>query len=308
MAGGDDEGRGPDPGEVEAPGRRSLRELEEHRSRDLRRRFLRDRSYRRAMLAGIAVSAVAHLLLLFVLSREVQLPRMSYRARPPSPAAAEGLRLVRVEPPDRRSVAAPPEAPPPRETPAPEEPQEDTEEERTGEPTPVPSEEEGTEEEGLTNAERLTPREGDSRVWKEFWDEDLRNRYLGGSARADSAIRAILGEYVDSLKLAREAYRNARDWTVGEGDERWGVSSEGLHLGDITIPLPVGQLFQPTGPRRRQLERELRELREIQRQERLGDVQETREERIEEMRKRSREEAEKRTSDPDSTDTGGESR
>jgi type IV secretory pathway VirB10-like protein len=288
-------------------GRRSLRDLERQRSRELQRRFDRERGYRRAILAGIAVSVAVHLVLLFVLSGQLQLPRMTYRESPPTPVTMEGLELVRVETPEAQPAPARPQQPAERQ-PEPEEPdEEETEEPQEGQPTPVPSEEdaEGETEERLTNAERLSPKEGDSRVWRDFWDEDLRGRYLGGSARADSAIRAILGKYLDSLRLSEEAYRSARDWTVGEGEERWGVSPEGIHLGDITIPVPVGQLFQPTGPRRRELERELRELREIQRQERLGDVQETREERIEEMRERSRREAGEGESEADSTDTGG---
>jgi len=287
-------------------GRRSLRDLERQRSRELQRRFDRDRGYRRAILAGIAVSVAVHLVILFVLSGQLKLPRVTYREAPPTPVTMEGLELVQVEIPETQPAPDRPEEPAERQ-PEPEQPdEEETEDPEAGQPAPVPSEDaEGETEEGLTNAERLSPKEGDTRVWREFWDEDLRGRYLGGSARADSAIRAIVGKYLDSLRLSEEAYRNARDWTVGEGEERWGVSPEGIHLGDITIPVPVGQLFQPTGPRRRELERELRELREIQRQEQLSDVQKTREERIEEMRERSRGEAGEGESEADSTDTGG---
>lgn len=303
---------GPSPGrnggDARSPGPRSPGELETDRSRDRRRRFLRERGYRRAILAGLVVSAVLHVAVLVLLSGELELPRMTYQGAPRPAPSMEGLELVRIQPPERVPARVPPEQPRPEPEPEPEPPEPEAEErerEEAGQPTPVPSEEAEAEEEGMTNAEKLSPKEGDSRVWREFWDEDLEGRYLGGSARADSAIRAILGKYLDSLRLAKEAYRNARDWTVGEGDERWGVSPDGIHLGDITIPIPVGQLFQPTGPRRRQLERELRELRQIQRQERLGDVQKTREERIEEMRERSREKAEEQTSESDSTDSEG---
>lgn len=280
-----------------ARGPRSLTEVRESRRLEADRRERRDSGYRRALLVGLALSVVGHVGLIALLSSQLHLPRMGVPGRrSPAPDVLEGLRLVRVEEP--RPVETPPR-PAPVEPPPPREEPEETEEaapEAGGEPTPA---EEPGEREGISNAERLRPREGDSRVWRDFWDED-RSRYLGRSARIDSAIRAILGKYFDSLRVARESYEDARDWTVGDGDERWGVSPEGIHLGDVTIPIPVNQLLSPTGPKRRALERELRELRQIQRQETLREAEATRKERIEEMRERSREEA-----GSDSTDSGG---
>lgn len=275
-----------------------ISEFRRNREVDAGRRRRREKGYRRAILWGVAVSLVVHAVLVAVLSDQLYLPRMDVDGpRSPLPRTSEGIRVVRVEEPA-------PIATPPRPTPDPPEPVEAPEEESEPEATdpaaePVPEDAgEADEDEGMTNAERLRPREGDPRLWRRFWDED-RRRYVGGSARLDSAVRAILGEYFDSLALAREAYEDARDWTVGEGDERWGVSPEGIHLGDVTIPIPVNELLSPSGPRRRQLERELRELEAIQRQETLRDAEETREERLEEMRERSRERA-----GSDSTDTG----
>ncbi len=284
-----DDGEG-DGGDRE-DGPRSLTEFRENRRLDADRRRRRERGYRRALVVGGVVSLVAHVVLVAVLSSQLHLPPMETEDPPsPSPDALEGLRLVQVEDPE--PVATPPrpaarEPAPPRE--APEEDEEEADDE--GAPEEAAEDEAGGDEAEMSNAERLRPKEGDPRIWREFWDED-RGRYVGGSARIDSAVRAILGEYFDSLRMARDAYEDARDWTVGEGDERWGVSSEGIHLGDVTIPLPVNELLSPAGPRRRELERELRELEAIQRQERLRDARETREERIEEMRERSREQAE----------------
>lgn len=283
-------------------------EVRSRQGEERRRRDERDRGYRRAVQAGLAVSVVFHAVVLLLLGRGLQVPRMDYEpVRIPVVERARGLRIVRVTTPEQ-----PPPAPSPtperrRPVPVEEEPEE-TGAEEPAEEAPAEERQAAPEETGegeVTNAERLRPREGDSRLWKDFWDEDLQRRYLGGTARADSAIRAILGRYLDSLRLTDEELRRARDWTISEGDERWGLSPEGIHLGSITIPLPVDQLLAPTGPRRRELERELRELREIQRQEALLDAEEIREERIEAMRERARRQAEEEGADEDSAADGG---
>lgn len=278
-------------------------EVRHHREVDRRRRGEREQEYRRAVLVGLGVSLAVHLVLIFWISAGLYIPPFEYRPRArPAPLPPEGLEVVITEPPPTQAPAPEATRPLPEEPPPEEEPSEEETEEEAG--TPVPAEA-GDEEERMTNAERLQPREGeaDARLWRRFWDEDVRGRYLGGSARADSAIRAILGKYLDSLQLTEEEYRKARDWTFGDGDERWGISPEGIHLGNITIPIPVGEFLSPTGPKRRELERELRELREIQRQEALGDAEKVREERIEEMRRRAREEREE--AEADSTGGGG---
>lgn len=273
-----------------------------------RRREGRDRGYRRAVRVGLGISVLVHLLLLFLLGRGLQVPAMDYEpVTLPISERAPGLRLVRVSTPE--PTAAPAAERPDRRRPRPE-PEERPDEEATGERPEEdaaqerPADEAEAGEAEVSNAERLRPREGDPRLWKDFWDEDLQRRYLGGTARADSAIRAILGRYLDSLRLSEEELRRARDWTITDGEERWGISPEGIHLGKITIPLPVDQLLAPTGPRRRELERELRELEAIQRQEALIDAEEIREARIEAMEERARREAEE-GSDEDSTADGG---
>ena len=273
-----------------------------------RRREGRDRGYRRAVRVGLGISVLVHLLLLFLLGRGLQMPAMDYEpVTLPLAERAPGLRLVRVTAPepDAPQAAARPERrrprPEPRDRPEEEPAEEETAEQPAEEP---PADEVDAAEAEVSNAERLRPREGDPRLWKDFWDEDLERRYLGGTARADSAIRAILGRYLDSLRLSEEELRRARDWTISEGEERWGISPEGIHLGKITIPLPVDQILSPTGPRRRELERELRELEAIQRQEALIDAEEMREARIEAMEEQARREAEE-GSDEDSTADGG---
>lgn len=275
-----------------------LSDLRVEHAADRERRTGRNRGYRRAVQIGLVASVVVHLVLLFVLGRGLRVPEMTYEPiRLPVSERAPGLRLVRVVP-----SPAPPGPAQERRRPVPEEEREPTAEEEGG------AEEGAAGEEGperVSNAERLRPREGDPRLWREFWDEDIERRYLGGTARADSAIRAILGRYLDSLRLTEEELARAKDWTFTDGEERWGISPEGIHLGNITIPLPMDQILAPTGPRRRELERELRELREIQRQEGLLEAREVREARIKAMRERSRKQAEEAKAEEDSTSDGG---
>jgi hypothetical protein len=71
---------------------------------------------------------------------------------------------------------------------------------------------------------------------------------------------------LDSLSLTEEERRRATEWTFGEGDKKWGISDKGLHLGDITIPIPFGALFgysmSPNAQKTRQMIREFNEIRQ----------------------------------------------
>lgn len=261
----------------------------------------RERAYRRAVWIGLAVSLVVHAVLVFLVSRGLYLGPTDLAAPSRPPVPVEGIEIVQVRtapseaPPVPRP--APPLGPSPREAEAPETVGEETPEEDAG----AVREETGQEE--MTNAERLRPREGDPRLWRQI-DLETYER-LARTSPADSAVRAVLRRYLDSLRLTEEQRRRARDWTFGEGDDRWGISEEGLHLGDITIPIPFGQLLQPSGPLRRELEQELRDLEAIQWQEALDQAEDTREERIEEMRRRAREQAEEEAEEDTSSSGGG---
>lgn len=282
--------------------RRDLREVRSDRARDLQQRVRRRRGYRWAVRVGLVVSLVLHLVLLVFLGRQLRMPDMGLQfPRSPERVPPPGLQLTRIQTPEERQQTVPR----PRRPDRPEPEQEQPEPEPADAGPAVEADEEEEAGRQITNAEALTPREGDPRLWRDYWDQDVASRYLGEATRADSALRAILGRYLDSLRLSDEELRRARDWTFTEDGKRWGVSSEGIHLGDVTIPLPVGQLLQPEGPRRRELERELRELREIRRQQALGEAAETREERIEAMEERAREEREDGGSASDTTDGDG---
>ena len=269
-----------------------------------------ERGYRRAIRAGLLISLVLHAGV-FVASGVLRLVRPQYPPvlvedlpRPP------GLVVVGV---DELESPAPPEEVEgeaqrrrPDETQvveiAPVEAQDD--EDAGPDQAPATEELEDEPEERLTNAERLRPRYSDERVWFDFRYRPLYGDRLARYARADSAVRSILSGWLDSLALDAEQRRKVMDWTSGEGDDRWGISNEGLHLGKITIPIPFG--FGPSGPQRRELEQALRDLAEIQRQELRREFEEITEERAEEMRKRSEEEAERRKEgeEADSTSVG----
>ncbi|MFV1986668.1 MAG: hypothetical protein ACC682_05280 [Gemmatimonadota bacterium] len=149
---------------------------------------------------------------------------------------------------------------------------------------------------GRTNAERLTPKFVDGRIWFDPRDPLLFGERLARFARADSAVRAILREWLDSLQLDDEARRRAMDWTFeGKNGERWGISPEGLHLGNITIPIPFG--FAPSGPQQREFEQAIRDLTEIQRQNFRADVEEVAKERLRAIEKRREEEIRRRAGD-----------
>ncbi len=256
------------------------------------RRRRRERAYRRALAAGVALSGLAHLVVLLITSRIV-VGAGRYEPRPGElEPAPEGLVVVEVEEPE---VAPPPEQPAP-EPPRPRPRRPDETEVIAIVPAPEQAEEAAPEEEAeaepVSNAERLRLRFADARLWVDPRDPLLYGERLERFARADSAVRTILRDWLDSLRLTEEQRRRAMDWTFEKDGKRWGISPEGLHLGDITIPIPFQVM--PTGPQRRAFEQALRDLREIQNQDLRSDVEEVGRERMEEMRRRSREEVERR--------------
>ena len=261
-----------------------------------------DRAYRRAITAGLLISAVAHVVLFLATDQLGLRPAQFVRPAIETEPAPGGLVVVEVpvtpEGPESETPRPEPEEPSPFR---PEEleviqivptPEAEAEPEFTpDEPVARP---EGEPEEHLTNAERLRPRFSDARLWVDPRDPLIFGARLERLARADSAVRAILRDWLDSLRLTEEQRQRALDWTYAKDGKRWGISPEGLHLGDITIPLPF-QLM-PTGPQRREFEQALRDLRAIQNQDTRSDLDEVRKERMEEMRRRSQEEAERRRS------------
>ncbi|MFQ5679124.1 MAG: hypothetical protein ACE5HP_06665 [Gemmatimonadota bacterium] len=249
----------------------------------------RERPYRRALRLGLVASLLLHAVVLVIAGH------LRFDRRPPAtsprtePERQEGLLVVLLrllEPPPSSSEA--PRQPPEEATPPARLPSEET--------VPVLAPGAEPEEEGevaLTNAERLQPRMGDERLWVDFMDPIS----VHTSERLDRAVdvlRRLVREWLDSLALTEDQRRRALDWTFGEGSNRWGISPEGLHLGDVVIPIPFGQFLSETGPRSREARQAMRDLQEIQAQDVRAQIEKTIRERREEMRRRSEEEAKRR--------------
>jgi hypothetical protein len=256
------------------------------------------------MRTGLLVSAVLHGLVAIFLSGQFYISTRSFRPVQLPPRPAVGLQVI-----DIRDVEAESAAEDVLEMP----PEERDEIQRPEPPTPGGADRspggEADEGRGLTNAQRLQPREGDPRLWQDFSDRPMPEYMQDQFARYEGVIRARLGAMLDSLTLSEEQRRRAVEWLFGEGDQQWGVTADGLVLGGMVIPMNVGALFEAEGPLGRELRQEARDLADIQRQDFQTDVERTQRERLEEMRRRSEEEAERRRQDSiaaeaDTTDSG----
>lgn len=256
----------------------------------------RERRYRRLLALALGASLVVHVILVVVISAQLAIPRRHFAVTPSAPRLPEGMRVIRL-----RETPSVPGAGEETRRPRPPETRSAPSSERPG-----PVGEEGGEaaREALTNAEKLQPRPGDLRIWEGIVPENLPARHLTGIARADSAVRAILQAYLDSVRVSQEARKRAQEWLVGKGDKKWGIASDGLHLGDIVIPIPFGQLFQATGEKGREIRQQLQDLEVIRYQDALDRAREAREERVKAMRKRSHEQAGETR--PDTGSSGGD--
>ncbi|MDE2663983.1 MAG: hypothetical protein OXI39_13380 [Gemmatimonadota bacterium] len=278
------------------------------------RRRERERSQRRTLAMGLLASVFLHILLL-VAAGGVRVESLPFTLPPvetvPAPDALVVVEIAPTLPEDlpedpRPEPLPPPEEDPPEVEPEPEEeeeeeePEEEAEEERgpipgapglivAGQPTPPEA------PRGRTNASRLQLRFSDARLWFDPQSPRLIGERLVQFARADSAVRAILRDWLDSLQLEEDVRQRARDWTFERDGKRWGFSEQGIHLGDVTIPIPIG--FAPTGPQRRAYEQAIRDLTAIQIQNLRDDVEAAAAEARARMRERSEEEVRRRRGD-----------
>lgn len=237
----------------------------------------RARRYNRAIAIGIVASVLLHVLFIRLsplIVRYVEPEFGLFPMRRPVRVPPQGMRAldIRVTETEPVELALEPE-PEPVEL----EPGEVVEE--VGPP--------------LTAAERLRPRVGDWRLWvvpsvRQPTDLSAAERVAQIRAR----LYAELEAYDDSLaaELARELDR--LDWTVGEEGNRWGVSPGQLHLGPVTLPLPLS--FTPHPATQRELADQAAEWEAIRRQAGQATIDETFEERVRAIReRRERERAEK---------------
>ena len=148
---------------------------------------------------------------------------------------------------------------------------------------------------GLTPAERLRPRLTDRRLWAPLPPEFSE---LTIEQREELLIAGRLQEWQDSVNAAAAAAAAWTDWTFEDADGgRWGVSERGLHLGDLTLPLP--QFEAPYGRRDY-----MWQWNEIARQGAQAAVQESVRERMEAIRARRDAERARERATPPADSTG----
>lgn len=187
----------------------------------------RTRRDRRVARTGLVLSAVIHVLAMGLIGGLLERPRPPESR--PSPLYVEpprGMRAVALAP---APSAATPDAVDPRE-PVPEErvvvlsaPAED----EADEPEPA---------DDLSAADRLAPRLIDPRIWRPVVLIPREPTLADVRARLDAAMELLS----DSALAEAERAMRAVDWTVEDADGgRWGISPGKLHLGKLTLPLPI---------------------------------------------------------------------
>ena len=168
------------------------------------------------LAAGLAFSALVHLLVLLASPWFVRFPELTAPAGPIS-RTPEGIRVGRIAPAAEAPAEAGPETPP--EPPTPEEP-----------PGPEPDAPVPTEEPrpaAPSPAALLAPTSPDLRLWTV---PEAFSSSAGLEGRAAAEVR--IGVLADSVAAEAEAERRGRDWTYTDAEgRRWGASPDCLHLG-----------------------------------------------------------------------------
>ncbi len=242
----------------------------------------RRRAARGAWAAAFGISLLVHLLILFVVRFEdfdadaVAAP--ATRLIAVRPAVGTRVEQIEVVPgdvlPDEPSVVIPPRArfdlPGLPDLPVSRD--------------PLPADARAT---GASSFEELLrPGERSAELWR-------RTSPIHTPLDAESAARARLSgrldAYNDSVALAAADAARAVDWTrTDEDGGRWGVSPAGIHLGDITIPVPIN--FSPGPGKRDEVAGRVRDWGEIQAQGDRMEGKETFEERVKAIRERKEKE------------------
>ena len=148
---------------------------------------------------------------------------------------------------------------------------------------------------GPSAADRLRPRLIDARLWRAppaaFFELSLEQR-------EELIIASRLGEWLDSVRVSQAAEDALTDWTFTDSDGgRWGISPGKIHLGDITLPLPIN--FGTSVGKRDETRRLVWQWEEIMRQAARADIEMSWRERSEAIR--ARRDAERTVAVPDTT-------
>ncbi len=251
-------------------------------------------SDRRALAIGLGISLVIHLVLIALASRWL------YMERDPAPAG-RAARTSAPEPQGMRVYQLAEGAPPIEQVTEP--PEEGRPETRVITPVPAgparpagDAAEEGTPDAVPRAVDRIRTPPRDDRLW--VLPSDRPPPLKSDEELMLERVYGKLEQLNDSILAEIEAGRRALDWTIqGEDGKRWGVSPEGLHLGGVTLPLPMlGLPSSREGARAR-----TREWEEIQGQADWARVRDRFDERAKAIReRRDREREAQRKPPPDS--------
>jgi hypothetical protein len=244
----------------------------------------RARHYRVAVYTGLVLSVLLHIL-------AVRLSPLIFRYMgpestlfaPPQPIQAEpqGMQALDIRVVENLPVEATPEPEP--------------------EPEPEPVAEEPAETSGapVAAAERLRPRVGDWRLW---WYSPATYRTdmtpAERTAELEARLYAMLEVYDDSMAAELARLQEQMDWTVGEEGNKWGVSPGKIHLGPVTLPLPIY-----IGPGR-EAEDMLSDYNAIRRQAGQAEIDESFEARVKAIRERRAREKAQEEAKRDTTSGG----
>lgn len=204
---------------------------------------------------ALGISALIHVVVFGVLRFSLTYDLAPPTIRPASaPAGTEIVQIVPVEDageaerpiPEREEPVVPQQAP------------------IVTTPIPVPERAEATASRTTDVppiADRIRTRDVDPRLWAE--PEKALPPIPSDAEIARGRLYARLGAWNDSVMIAAEAAANATDWTTTDANgDKWGVSPGKLHLGKLTLPLPIS--FQAPPGRRDEFAGRVRTWNEIE--------------------------------------------
>jgi hypothetical protein len=222
---------------------------------------LKPRRSARALAVSVALHVIAAVVLSAILVQTRIVPWDGWRR---TPLPQERITYVNVAPaPAPGAVGADsgagPGAPaevPPRPAPRPVAPAEVPQGVTPAQPVPVPGGVPGGRgggggAGGTGPGTGMVPSYSDSRLWAPP------GAYIVGPKTqkqvVDSVIDVAVGAYLDSLQVAaRTRGREPGDWTVGDGDTKWGVDPKWIHFGKVKVPtallalLPINAQSNPS--------------------------------------------------------------
>lgn len=182
---------------------------------------------RRVLWVGLLLSLVAHVVIGGLVGAwlEADTERQRPRAQPLVAEPPRGLRAIELAPVPDAAAPEPPEEPERREP----EPESRPVVARTESVDSLPAD-------TLSAADRLAARIVDPRLWRPMILLPREPTLEDVEARIAAAVELLS----DSALADVDAAMRARTWTVEDASGgQWGISPGKLHLGQLTLPLPI---------------------------------------------------------------------